>query len=111
MRAGVDLPLRAIREQISSAFDVIIQLARLVDGTRQIVSVTEVLRMESDVITIQDLFTAKPSGRPGEALLDQGRPTGVRPHFGDKLAAAGIPMPSSLFDPGRAGRRHMGRVA
>jgi pilus assembly protein CpaF len=111
LTAGVDLPLRAIREQISSAFDVIIQLARLVDGTRQIVSVTEVLRMESDVITIQDLFTAKPSGRPGEPLLDQARPTGVRPHFGDKLAAAGIAMPSSFFDPGRDGRRHMGRVA
>jgi len=113
LTAGVDLPLRAIREQISSAFDVIIQLARLVDGTRQIVSVTEVLRMESDVITIQELFVANPLGGPGQHLLDDPRPTGVRPRFTDKLAAAGVSLPPSLFDPGREARRLMaaGRVA
>ena len=58
LTAGVELPLRAIREQISSAFDLIVQVSRLVDGTRRITHVTEVLRMESDVITLQDIFIA-----------------------------------------------------
>ena len=60
LTAGVDLPLRAIREQISSAFDLLVQIQRLVDGSRRITHVTEVLRMESDVITLQDIFAAKP---------------------------------------------------
>ena len=60
LTAGVDLPLRAIREQISSAFDVLVQISRLVDGSRRVTHITEVLRMESDVITLQDLFVAKP---------------------------------------------------
>ena len=60
LTAGVDLPLRAIREQISSAFDLLVQITRLVDGSRRITHITEVLRMESDVITLQDIFLAKP---------------------------------------------------
>ena len=59
MTAGVELPHRAIREQISSAFDVLVQISRLVDGSRRVTHITEVLRMESDVITLQDLFVAK----------------------------------------------------
>ncbi len=92
LTAGVDLPLRAIREQIASAFDVVIQISRYVDGSRVVTHVTEVLRMESDVITIQDLFLAKPGS--GAA-----RPTGIRPHFADKLAASGVTLPSHVFDP------------
>ena len=60
LTAGVELPLRAIREQVSSAFDLLVQITRLVDGSRRISHVTEVLRMESDVITLQDVFIAKP---------------------------------------------------
>ena len=60
MTGGVELPHRAIREQISSAFDVLVQISRLVDGSRRVTHITEVLRMESDVITLQDLFVAKP---------------------------------------------------
>ncbi len=60
LTAGVELPLRAIREQISSAFDLLVQIARLVDGSRRITHITEVLRMESDVVTLQDIFVAKP---------------------------------------------------
>ena len=60
LTAGVDLPLRAIREQISSAFDLLVQITRLVDGSRRISHITEVLRMESEVITLQDIFHAKP---------------------------------------------------
>ena len=92
LTAGVDLPLRAIREQIASAFDVVVQISRLVDGSRVVTHVTEVLRMESDVITIQDLFLAKPGS--GAA-----RPTGIRPHFADKLAASGVTLPAERFDP------------
>jgi pilus assembly protein CpaF len=93
LTAGVDLPLRAIREQIASAFDLVVQVSRLVDGTRLVTHVTEVLRMESDVITIQDLFVAK----PGTGAV---RPTGIRPHFADKLAASGVTLPADAFDPG-----------
>ena len=60
LTAGIDLPLRAIREQTSSAFDLLVQISRLVDGSRRVTHITEVLRMESDVITLQDLFVAKP---------------------------------------------------
>ncbi len=63
LTAGVDLPLRAIREQIASAFDLLVQITRLVDGSRRISHITEVLRMESEVITLQDIFHAKPPGR------------------------------------------------
>ncbi len=92
LTAGVDLPLRAIREQIASAFDVVIQISRLVDGSRIVTHVTEVLRMESDVITIQDLFLA----RPGSGNV---HPTGIRPHFADKLAASGVVLPVDAFNP------------
>ena len=66
LMAGVDLPLRAIREQISSAFDLIVQVSRLVDGTRRITHITEVLRMESDVVTLQDIFHRQAGGREAQ---------------------------------------------
>ncbi len=98
LTAGVDLPLRAIREQIASAFDIVVQLGRLVDGSRRVTHVTEVLRMESDVVTLQDLFVSRPSQSAG-ALLEPIRPTGIRPHFVDKLKAAGVKLTPELFDP------------
>src|SRR5438045_6019147 len=67
LTGGIDLPLRAIREQISSAFDLLIQIQRLVDGSRRITAVSEVLGMESDVITLQDVFVAKPPAERGQA--------------------------------------------
>ena len=103
LTAGVDLPLRAIREQISSAFDLLIQIQRLVDGSRRITHVTEVLRMESDVITLQDIFVAKPPDeehRPGSArtrLLSPLQCSGLKPHFLEKLAANGVILPPSFF--------------
>jgi pilus assembly protein CpaF len=105
LTAGVDLPLRAIREQISSAFDLLIQIARLVDGSRRITHVTEVLRMESDVITLQDIFLARP---PDEAspsfggrarLLSPLSATGLKPQFLEKLAANSVVLPASFFTP------------
>jgi pilus assembly protein CpaF len=97
LTAGVDLPLRAIREQISSAFDLVVQLSRLVDGSRRVTHITEVLRMESDVVTLQDLFVARPSSALGASLLDELQPTGLRPQFGQKLAAAGVELPPDAF--------------
>jgi pilus assembly protein CpaF len=104
LTAGVDLPLRAIREQISSAFDLLIQITRLVDGSRRVTNVTEVLRMESEVITLQDVFVAKP---PDENAENAGRTltllsplvcTGLKPHFLEKMSANGVSLPPSFFE-------------
>ncbi len=103
LTAGIDLPLRAIREQASSAFDLIVQVSRLVDGSRRITHVTEVLRMESDVVTLQDIFLAKPIENESEArstgnrLLGPLAATGIKPDCLDKLAANGVNLPASFF--------------
>src|SRR5438876_1806521 len=103
MTAGVELPLRAIREQVSSAFDLLIQISRLVDGSRRITHITEVLRMESDVVTLQDVFHAKPpdeqtaSSGVGVRLLSPLNCTGLKPNFLEKMAANGVILQSSFF--------------
>jgi pilus assembly protein CpaF len=103
MTAGVELPHRAIREQIASAFDLLVQISRLVDGSRRVTHVTEVLRMESDVITLQDIYVAKPPDEDGgEAgkpvrLLSPLESTGLKPHFLEKMAANGVTLPPSFF--------------
>jgi pilus assembly protein CpaF len=99
LTGGVDLPLRAIREQIASAFDLLIQVTRLVDGSRRVTHVTEVLGMESDVVTLQDLFVARTpeSDRDASLLLEPLRRTGLKPHFTPKLAANGVVLPDGLF--------------
>jgi pilus assembly protein CpaF len=112
LTAGVELPLRAIREQIASAFDLLIQISRLVDGSRRITHVTEVLRMESDVITLQDIFLAKPPPeelatgiRTANRLLLPLACTGLKPHFLEKMAASGVVLPQSFFQPEEDGYR------
>ncbi len=111
LTAGVDLPLRAIREQISSAFDVLIQISRLVDGSRRITHITEVLRMEADVITLQDLFVAKmpedeSNGMPRNSkLLQPLACSGLKPHFLEKLAVSGVVLPPTFFEQELAGLR------
>jgi pilus assembly protein CpaF len=103
LTGGIDLPLRAIREQISSAFDVLIQISRLVDGSRRITHITEVLRMESDVITLQDIFAARPPDEENNPtggrtrLLTPLQCTGLKPNFLEKLAANGVVLPPSFF--------------
>ena len=102
LTAGVELPLRAIREQVASAFDLLVQITRLVDGSRRISHVTEVLRMESDVITLQDIFLAKPPDEESAAaqisrLLSPLSCTGLKPHFLEKLAANGVTLPATFF--------------
>jgi pilus assembly protein CpaF len=102
MTAGVELPHRAIREQIASAFDLLVQIQRLVDGSRRITHVSEVLGMESDVVTLQDIFIAKPPDE-GQAnsgmhrLLSPLRASGLKPHFLEKLAANDVVLRPSFF--------------
>jgi pilus assembly protein CpaF len=101
MTAGVDLPHRAIREQIASAFDLLVQIQRLVDGTRRITHISEVIGMESDVVTLQDIFVAQaPSEQDaGESrkLLSTLRSTGLKPHFLEKLATNNVVLPPGFF--------------
>ena len=98
MMAGMDLPSRAIREQISSAIHLIVQVARLSDGTRKVTSITEVQGMEGQVVTLQDLFIFRQTG-----VSDEGRvqgtmeSTGLMPRFMPRFAAAGIDLPPELF--------------
>jgi pilus assembly protein CpaF len=97
LMSGMDLPLRAIREQIASALDCIIHLERLSDGSRRVVQVAEVQGMEGDVIMMQDIFHFVQTGiRDGE-VFGQLRPTGIRPKFYDRIKLAGIQLPAQLF--------------
>jgi pilus assembly protein CpaF len=101
LTAGVELPHRAIREQIASAFDVLVQIVRLVDGSRRISHIAEVVGMESDVVTLQDIFVAAPPNEDEAArtrrLLTPLRATGLKPHFLEKLAANNVVLPPSFF--------------
>jgi pilus assembly protein CpaF len=103
LTGGVDLPLRAIREQIASAFDLLVQISRLVDGSRRVTHVTEVLRMESDVITMQDLFVSKAPDEHttvvnrGSRLLLPLACSGLKPHFLEKLSANSVVLPPTFF--------------
>ncbi|GAX91528.1 CpaF family protein [Effusibacillus lacus] len=98
LMAGMDLPVRAIREQISSAIDLIIQQSRLKDGSRKITHITEVLGMEGDTIVLQDLFVFKQTGMtPDGKIQGQFVSTGIRPHCAEKLEIAGIALPSEWF--------------
>ncbi|MCS7011845.1 MAG: CpaF family protein [Anaerolineales bacterium] len=100
MMAGMDLPVRAIREQISSAIDMIIHQERLRDGSRKVVNITEVGGMEGDVITMTDIFVFEQTGYEGGKVLGRLRPTGLRPKAMDKIEAAGIHLPPSVFGVG-----------
>jgi pilus assembly protein CpaF len=97
LMAGMELPVRAIREQVASAIDVVIHQERLRDGTRKIVNVTEVSGMEGDVITMTDIFVFEQSGYEDGKVIGRLRPTGLRPKFIDKIEAAGIHLPASIF--------------
>ncbi|MGC0141497.1 ATPase, T2SS/T4P/T4SS family [Pseudactinotalea sp. Z1732] len=99
LMAGMDLPLRAIREQVSSAVDLFIQLTRLRDGTRRITGVTEVHGMEGQTVTLQDVFTFDYSAGvdANGRFLGKPIPTGIRPRFTDKLAEQGISLSPRVF--------------
>ncbi|TML66580.1 MAG: CpaF family protein, partial [Actinobacteria bacterium] len=98
LMAGYDLPVRAIRQQVASALDLIIHLERLEDGTRRVTAVTEVQRMESDVITLQEVFAFKiEQVRPDRTVIGSLQPTGLRPTFLYKFEKRGITLPNDLF--------------
>ena len=100
MMAGMDLPVRAIREQIASAIDLIVQQSRLRDGSRKLTYLTEVQGMEGDVITLQDIFVFDQTGRDENGkVIGRFRPTGIRPKFLEKLATNGINLPVEIFWP------------
>jgi pilus assembly protein CpaF len=105
LMAGMDLPHRAIREQIAAAVDLICQLARLRDGSRKVVAITEVQGMEGDVITMSDIFKFEQVGYDERGKVLGGlRPTGLRPKSMTKIEAAGVQLPPSVFGMGGRGR-------
>lgn len=97
LMAGMDLPVRAIREQIASALDLIVHMARLKDGSRKIVAITEVQGMEGDVIVLQDIFVFEQTGYENGKVLGRIKPTGVRPKFVEKFEVANIYLPPQIF--------------
>jgi pilus assembly protein CpaF len=98
LMAGMDLPVRAIREQIASAIDLIVHQARLKDGSRKITHITEITGMEGDVITMQDIFVFRQHGRDEKGRITGAIvPTGIKPKFVERLVDAGISLPSDIF--------------
>jgi pilus assembly protein CpaF len=104
LMAGMDLPSRAIREQVASAIDLICHQERMRDGTRKITNITEISGMEGDVITMTDIFVYEQTGMENGQITGRLRPTGLRPKFMDKLEAAGINLPPSIFGIGERRR-------
>ena len=97
MMAGMDIPMRAIREQVSSAIDLVVHQERMRDGTRKVVNITEVTGMEGDIITMTDIFIYEQLGYENNKVIGRMRPTGLRPKFMEKIEAAGIHLPPSVF--------------
>jgi pilus assembly protein CpaF len=104
LMAGMDLPVRAIREQVASAVDLICQQERMRDGTRKVTTVTEVSGMEGDVITMTDIFVFEQTGMENGKIVGRLRPTGLRPKFMEKIETAGINLPPSIFGIGERRR-------
>jgi pilus assembly protein CpaF len=98
MMAGMDLPLKAIREQVASSIELVVHQERMKDGTRKIVQVSEVQGMESDTIVMQDIFVYQHLGIKNGIVQGVLKPTGLRPHFLHKLIANGIEIPESVFE-------------
>jgi len=100
LMASMDLPVRAIREQVSAAVDLIVHQERFRDGSRKVVNITEVSGMEGDVISLTDIFAFEQSGFENEKVIGRLRPTGLRPKFMQKIENAGINLPPSIFGVG-----------
>ena len=99
LMAGMDLPIRAIREQISSAVDVIVQQSRMKDGSRKITHITEVQGIEKDIITLQDIFIFVETGTDDKGrIMGHFKASGIRPKFMDKLINTRMHLPANLFD-------------
>jgi pilus assembly protein CpaF len=97
--ANLNIPESAIRRQISSAIDVVVQVSRLSDGTRKVVNLSEVTGMEGEVVTMQDIFVFRKRGiRENGEVIGEYMATGVRPKFAEKLLVTGIQLPSAMFE-------------
>lgn len=100
--AGLQLPQKAMRQQIASALTAVIQIARLSDGKRKVVSLSEITGLEGDIITMQDIFVYRQSGVDASGnVLGRFQATGVRPKFLERLAVFGVKLPDDMFDPNR----------
>jgi len=98
MMAGMDLPSRAIREQVAAAVHMIVQVSRLSDGSRKVISVSEIQGMEGNVIVLQDLFAFQQKGvGEGGKVLGSMQATGMVPKFIDRFNSAGIRLPADVF--------------
>jgi pilus assembly protein CpaF len=98
LMTGINLPETAMRFMVSSALDLIIQTSRQADGTRKVTTITEVVGMEGDVITLQDIFVFEKTGiDPKGKVLGHFKATGIRPKFADRLEIAGVEVPEELF--------------
>jgi pilus assembly protein CpaF len=97
--ANLNIPERAVRQQLSAAIHAVVQIARLSDGTRKVISVSEVTGMEGDVITMQDIFIFERRGIDETGKVrGTFRATGIRPHFSERLATYGARLRAALFD-------------
>jgi pilus assembly protein CpaF len=100
--AGLNLPIKAVRQQISSAIWIVIQALRLADGKRKVTSIQEITGMEGEIITMQEIFTFEQTGMSADgAVQGHFRATGIRPKFAERLKKYGIPLREDLFDPSR----------
>ena len=104
LMAGMELPVRAVREQVASAIDLVIHQERMRDGSRRVVNITEITGMEGDIITMTDLFVFEQSAFEDGKIIGRLRPTGLRPKFMEKIDAAGIHLPPSMFGIGERRR-------
>ncbi|HEV2383044.1 MAG TPA: CpaF family protein [Terriglobia bacterium] len=99
LMANLNLPERAIRQQIASAIDIVIQISRMSDGTRRVTHFTEITGMDEDVVSMQDIFVFEKQGiSPEGRVVGAFSATGIRPKFAEKLKASGIPVPATLFE-------------
>jgi pilus assembly protein CpaF len=98
LMAGVDLPVRAIRQQTASAVNLIVQLGRLRDGSRKVTQIAEIVGMEMDIITMQDIFVLEQKGATQDGkVIAEFKPTGLRPKLLDKIFIQGIPLPKEIL--------------
>ncbi len=104
LMAGMDLPIRAIREQIASAIQLVVHEERMRDGSRKVVSITEIQGMEGDIITMSEIFAFEQTGVEDGKVIGRLRPTGIRPKFIKQIQAAGIMLPPAIFGIGQRRR-------
>lgn len=97
--ASVNMPERSVRQQISSAISIVVQVSRMSDGTRKVVDISEIVGLEENIISMQDIFTFVRKGiGPDGRVIGSFQPSGIRPKFLDQLRVAGILLPAELFE-------------